>query len=308
MDLMKLPSILMRWWWVIASVVVLTGLIVGFRLHRAQATYQTQVRIQITAPQGEEVPLFDTESSSSSFLRDDLVLVRNNLLAVVQSGEVYNRTGQQLDLQDQDWAYTVDVRSIPDSNFVDLLVSARTPALAQAIADVHAVQAIRYYGELRAKPAAATKSLLAEQIDSTWKILTSGSSGQSDTTAAPAQIQQARDTYQLLLKKMAEVTLAEENALRATYIQIAEPAATPTRSTSAATAVGIVGLALVGSVGFGLLLALGLESFLQRRSGAVESRPRCIPLRAPHAGHASESANGAIVPPTAINRVGGLRR
>ena len=296
MDLIKLPSILQRWWWVLASVVIVTGLVVGFRLNTARTVYEARTKIQITAPQGEDVSLFDTGASSSSYLRDDLVLVRNNLLTVVRSREVYDRTIQQLDLEGQDRAYTVDVRPLPDSNFVDLRVSARTPTLAQALADAHAVQALRYYGELRAKPVAATKDLLAVQIESARRALLGGASAPGDNRVTVAEAQQAHDTYQLLLKKRAEAVLAEENALRATYIQVAERAAAPTQSAWVGKFVKLVGLSLVGSLGLGLLLALLLESLFEQQSAT----------RAMYTDRLNRIGGGVVLPTTADDRAGGV--
>ena len=309
MDLVKLPSILWRWLWVIVSVVAVTGLVLGLRIRTTQSVYEAQVRIQITAPQAEGVPLFDIGNRSASYLRDDLTLVRNNLLVVAHSREVSDRTIQQLDLQGEDRAYEVNARSVRDSDFIDLLVSARTPDLAQAIANAHAAQAIQYYGELRAKPATATKNFLAAQLLSAQETVRSsgtavasapapGDAGAAEANvAASPEARQARETYQLLLKKHAEAALAEENALRANYIQVVEPAVAPTRPAWARKFATLVGLSLVGSLGLGLLLALLLESLFQRTRLA----------RATLASQVTGSADGLASPVVAHGPASGAR-
>lgn len=273
MDLVRLPSILWRWRWVIASVVTVTAVALGLRLWTTRSVYEAQVRVQITAPQFEDVPLFSTGNRSSSYLRDDLTLARNNLLVVARSRVVHDRTIRQLELTGQDAAYHVDVRPLRDSDFVDLVVLARAPKLAEHIANVHAAHAIRYYGELRAKPAAATKDFLAEQLLAAAERLRAADATASalavpTASTAPADIRQERETYELLLKKHAEAALAEENALRATYIQVVEPAVAPTRPASARKFFALAGLSLVGSVGLGMLLALLLESVVGRKGPA----------------------------------------
>jgi uncharacterized protein involved in exopolysaccharide biosynthesis len=308
MDLMKLPSILWRWRWVIATVVAVTGIALSLHLRSSRAIYDAQVTLQITDPGSEQVLLFDDPQRSSSFLRDDLVLVRNNLTAVVHSGEVHYRTVQQLELQGPDRAYQVDVRPLIDSNFITLVVSARNPDLAQTIANTHATQSIQYYGELRAKPAAATAELLDAQLKSAKESLASSdqqfgptlspsrTGASTPSPSASAATQQGLDTYQLLLKKHAEAVLAEQNALKATYIQIAEPATAPSQSTFASKLVTLIGLWLVGSSGLAVLVALVLEAvFGSRRlthapvaSQAVSNRDRAtVPAQA------GELANGA---------------
>ena len=290
MDLVKLPSILRRWLWVIVSVVAVTGLVLGLRSSMTPAVYEAQVRIQITAPPAEGVPLLDTGNRSASYLRDDLTLVRNNLLVVVGSREVYDRTIQHLGLQGHDRAYQVDVRPLRDSDFIDLLISVQTPDRAPAIANTHAQQAIKYYGELRAKPAAALKAFLATQLASTQGTMASGTeaapaptpSAAGTVEARDAEARQAHETYQLLLKKHAEAALAEEQALRAHHIQVVEPAAAPTRRAWARNFGTLVGLSLVGSLGLGLLLAMLLESLFPRTSRA----------QATPASRMTRSANG----------------
>lgn len=278
MDLVQLPAIVWRWRWVIVAVVAVPVLAQGLRLGTSSTPYEAAVRVQITAPPLEDVQLLETGNRSSSYLRDDLTLVSSNFRAVVSSPEVYDRTIQQLHLQGRDRAYKVTASPVFDSNFIDLLVAARNPSTAQAIVNAHAAQAIRYYGELRAQPAAATKDFLDAQIGSLRATLTSssavaaGATAASQASASPAVVaasveaQQARDTYQLLLSKRAEAALLEQDALRATYIQVVEPASAATRKAWIRTAVILLGLSLVGSMGLGLLLALLLESLFRRAS------------------------------------------
>lgn len=258
MDLTRLPAILWRWRWVMLSVVVVTIVAAVLHLRRATPVYRASVRIQLTAPQDADISLLDVGNPSTSTLRDDLTLTQNNFETVVQSGTVRSRTVERLGLDGGEAAYGVTISPVPDSNFVDLVVSARTANVARSIADVHAAQAIRYYGELRAKPAGDTKKLVAEQLQSARAALESAAAPKSSESAT-AEVDVARSTYQFLLKKYADASLAAENAARVTYIQIAEPATLPLAPAARGLAT-FIGFSLVGALGLCVLLALLLES------------------------------------------------
>jgi uncharacterized protein involved in exopolysaccharide biosynthesis len=272
MDLMTVPLRLWRWRWAILSVVVVTGLGLAFRFWTTQAKYESQVRILVTAPPTEEVSLLTTGNRSASFLRDDLTLARNNFLVVLRSDVVLSRTIKQLALEGRDARYQVVARPLRDSDFTDIVVTARTPALASDIANAHVAQAVQLYGELRAKPAAVMKDLVggqlqiaAERLRTFEKAITA-----ADGTILAADpvttedLRDARETYQLLLSKHAQASLVEGNALRTSYINVVEPA-TPPEGPKWSEQVGrIVGLWLVGSLVLGVLLALLLETVTTR--------------------------------------------
>jgi len=162
MELIGLLRVLWRWLWLILSVTLVTVLGLGFRLRMTGPVYQAQVKVQLTAPQQEDVALFDRYRSTS--LRDEITVARNNFIEVLQSREVYNRTIAQLGLKGEDAAYTLEVRPLRDSDFIYIFVRGRTPELAAEIANTHVSAAITYYGEVRAKPATAAKNFLAEQL------------------------------------------------------------------------------------------------------------------------------------------------
>lgn len=162
MELISLLRIIQRWLWLILSMMVTTTLVLGFRLHMTEPIYEAQVKLQLTAPQQEDVALFDRYRSSN--LRDEMTVARNNFIEVLQSREVYNRTTRQLGLEGEDVTYAMDVRPLRDSDFIYVTVRGRTPKLAEEIANAHVNAAIGYYGEVRAKPATAAKNFLAEQL------------------------------------------------------------------------------------------------------------------------------------------------
>lgn len=202
MAVAHLWRIIQRWLGLILSLVLVTSLAVTFHLMTAEPVYEGQVKVQLTAPQPEDVELFDRYRSSS--IRDEITVARNNFSEVLQSREVYKRTIRRLGLSGKDAAYDVEVRPMRDSDFIYVTAQARTPGLAAEIANAHLSAAIEYLGEMRAKPAAAARDLLADQVrvaadrlrsaqETLAKFQTENGVGSLETTLA---------SYQTLLQQL----------------------------------------------------------------------------------------------------------
>jgi uncharacterized protein involved in exopolysaccharide biosynthesis len=155
-------QVVRRWPGVILSVVLVTLLVLGVRLFTSPRVFESQVKLQLTLPQQEDVALYDRYRTSS--VHDDMTVARNNFVEVLQSREVHDRTVEQLRLGLPDAAYTIDVQPLRDSDFIYVAARAATPSAAQVIANAHVAAAIDYYGELRAKPATATREFIAAQL------------------------------------------------------------------------------------------------------------------------------------------------
>jgi uncharacterized protein involved in exopolysaccharide biosynthesis len=273
LDLIKLPAVAVRRWYVIVLVVLVAVAAQGLQLATASNVYESRVRIQVTAPSADNMQLL-AGSVSSSYLRDDLLLVRNNFTIISQSPEVRNRTIQELGLQGPDRDYDVSIAKITDSDYLDLVVAARTPDLAEAIANRHVRQSIRFYGELRAKPATATVDFLASQVQAAQEKITSLQEGSQNTSSGGAsarstELQQALDNYRSLLQKQADAKLVAQRAAEPSYIQVVEPAEAPAKPSWRNSLGPTMSLTLVGSLGLGLLLALLLESLFPPKTARI---------------------------------------
>ncbi len=162
MELINFLGVVRRQLWLVLSIAIITGLVLGFRLRPAEPLYEAQVKLQLTAPQQEDVALFDRYRASN--IRDDVTLARNNFTDALLGREVFSRTVKQLKLPENPSPYSVEVRPVRDSDYLYVVVRSSTPELAQSIATVHANAAIDYFGETRALPAQALKRALAEQL------------------------------------------------------------------------------------------------------------------------------------------------
>jgi len=262
-DLMKLPDVAVRWWYVFALIVGAAVIGLAIQLVVSPPAYEATVAIQISAPTADNVQLLGSGSNSSSSLRDNLLLVSNDFTFVAKSSEVRNLTIQRLSLTGSDANFTMSIKPVSDSSYLNLTVQARTSQLARAIATTQAQEAIQYYGELRSKPATTTVDLLNNQLQATAATITSlQSSGtsQNGPSSTSLALQQAMSNYQTLLQKRSDALLAAQDAAHVSYIQIVDSAPTAT-APSWVKSVGVsVALTLIGSLGLALLAAFVLES------------------------------------------------
>jgi uncharacterized protein involved in exopolysaccharide biosynthesis len=161
MELIDLLRVVRRWLWLIVAIVVVAELALWLGTQSAEPAYAATVRLQISAPQREEVAAYNQYRFNP---RDEITVAINNFIELLQSDEVYKRTTSQLALNEKDALYTLDAKRASDADFVNVTVEARTPELAAEIANTHIGIAITYYGELRAKSTEAEKDLFAEQL------------------------------------------------------------------------------------------------------------------------------------------------
>lgn len=322
MELIDLLRIVRRWLWLIILVVTVTELALWFGTQSAAPAYAATVRLQISAPQREEVAAYNQYRFNP---RDEIAVAINNLTELLQSDDIYQQTATQLGLEGEDALYTLEAGRASDADFINVTVEARSPELAAQIANTHVSIAISYYGELRAQSTLAEKDLFARQLQTAEEELAAAEKALADfriqngiyslesqmaaqqrlieqlqlerdrrlleqvaadsigkidaliaqrmkeldryTTLAPQHfmltqnVEQARIVYQDLLGKynQAELTAAEVQA--ATFIQVIKPAYATGESVASWPKLAV--LALVGSLGLGVMLAL----FLQYISG-----------------------------------------
>src|SRR5690242_6521506 len=161
MELTRLIRAVLRRWWLILALVAITSAALILGLRGTPPTYESQVKLQFTPPQPEDVTLYDQFRSSNT--RDEMLVARNNFVELLQSRAAFNRTIAQLHLSGADADYKLDVNALRDADYIYVTVRARAPELASRIASTHVDQTIAYYGELRSRPLEAMRKQIAEQ-------------------------------------------------------------------------------------------------------------------------------------------------
>lgn len=162
MELVNIFKLLRRWMWLIIAIVGLTAIALVLSLLLSKSAYEAQVKLQLTTPQQEDVSIYDQYRSIS--VRDLITVSRNNLLDVMASDEVRSRTFKALNIDANKVDYTLEVKPVTDTDYILVTVRAPSPELAATIANTHVDEAIKYYGELRAKSTEEEKGLYAEQL------------------------------------------------------------------------------------------------------------------------------------------------
>jgi len=162
MELLTILQFLRRWWRMIVLLPLVSVVALWLGLRSKPPTYEATVKLQITAPQREDVAVYEEYRYGS--LRDEITVARNNFAEVLEGDEVRKETAGRLGLNDQQRGFPVEVNTARDADFIYVTVEAGSPDLAALIANTFADEAIDVYGDLRARPTYAERDLFAEKV------------------------------------------------------------------------------------------------------------------------------------------------
>lgn len=202
MELLAVLRILRRWWWLIVLLPVVSAVALWFGLRSRPPVYEASVKLQITTPQREDVAVYEEYRYGS--LRDEITVARNNFTEVLRGDDIRSQTASQLDLNEEEKEFPVEVNTVRDADFIYVTVEAGSPALAAEIGNTLVSEAIAYYGDLRARPTYAERDLFAEKL----RIAEEGFRAAQDRfTQFQAEngvvaLQEQLDTYQRLLEQL----------------------------------------------------------------------------------------------------------
>jgi uncharacterized protein involved in exopolysaccharide biosynthesis len=255
--LVHLLPFLRRWLWLIVLIGVIPAVVIGGRL---RPTYTAIARIQMTPPPDVGVTLYQ-QGVPYSNLRDDLTVARTDFIQASYSPQVRNRAITAVGVANADLGYVAIVQAVRDSNFVDVMVDARTGQLAAEMANAHAEAAIAYAAELRALPAKAAVTFLTEQLQSAQADLDAAQSAAAtapNTPQAEQNVRSAQDYYKLIQTKLDEARLKSISAYSARSMQVVAPALAPISANDrkVQTQIALFGL---GGLVAGVLIARALD-------------------------------------------------
>lgn len=265
---------LRRWLWLIVLIAVIPAVVIGGRL---RPTYMAIARIQMTAPPDVGVTLYQ-QGVPYSNLRDDLTVARTDFIQASYSPQVRNRAVTAVGVANADLAYLAVVQPVRDSNFVDVIVEARTGQLAATMANAHAEAAIAYVSELRALPAKAAVTFLTEQLQTAQAELDaaqSAAASATNPTQAEQNVRSAQDYYKLIQTKLDEARLKSISGYSARSMQVVAPAVASILPNDRKVQTQVVLFGLGGLVA-GVLIALLLD--------AVARKPLSRPMLNPALG------------------------
>lgn len=148
-ELTDLFWVLLRWSWLIILVVVATVGSLVYLQRRIIPAYEATVTLMVTTPDREDVMLTDEYTFTND--RDEITNVTDRFMMIAEYDEVKHRTLDELGLEVN---YQIRAETDRGADFVTITVNADAPELAAALANTHAQNAIDYFGEIRAMPAA----------------------------------------------------------------------------------------------------------------------------------------------------------
>jgi uncharacterized protein involved in exopolysaccharide biosynthesis len=248
---------LRRWLWLIVLIGVIPAVVLGGRL---RPTYTAIARIQMTAPPDVGVTVYQ-QGAPYSNLRDDLTVARTDFIQVAYSPQVRNRAVTAVGIANADLSYLPQVQAVRDSNFVDVMVEARTGQLAATMANAHAEAAIAYASELRAMPAKAAVAFLTEQLQAAQTELDAAQSAAAtaeNPTRAEQSVRSAQEYYKLIQTKLDEARLKSISAYSARSMQVVAPALAPISANDRKVQTQIM-LFVLGGLVAGVLIAKLLD-------------------------------------------------
>lgn len=162
MELMFVLRLLRRWWWLLLLLPLVGASSVWFGLRSKSPAYEASVKVQITTPQREDVAVYDEYRYAS--VRDEIVVARNNFTEVLQGDDLRNQTARQLELNERQAEFPIEVTTVRDADFIYVTVEAASPTLAAEIANTLVNGAIAYYGDLRARSTFAERDLFVDKL------------------------------------------------------------------------------------------------------------------------------------------------
>ena len=162
MELTQILQVLRRWAAVIVGVIVVITLGIFLNLRSTPTNYSSSVKLQLTAPDRDDVRLVDEYRYVNQ--REEATLAQNNYTEIAKSREVYRATQEILNLPDEAMDYTLEVTPIHDSDFVIVKFTSPNEENLIEIANVHVVEAIKHLGNTRALSSEASSSSFSIQL------------------------------------------------------------------------------------------------------------------------------------------------
>jgi len=162
MELMFVLRMLRRWWWLLLLIPLVGASSVWVGLRSKAPVYEASVKLQITTPQREDVAVYDEYRYAS--VRDEIAVARNNFTEVLQGDDLRNQTARQLELNERQAEFPIEVTTVRDADFIYVTVEAASPTLAAQIANTLVNGAIAYYGDLRARSTFAERDLFVDKL------------------------------------------------------------------------------------------------------------------------------------------------
>jgi uncharacterized protein involved in exopolysaccharide biosynthesis len=228
--------IIRKRWWLIFLIFVVTTAVIAWNSMTAKPVYRAFVKLQVIAPEPQEVSLFAQARPVGS--REEIVAVEQQFDAALRSAYVAWQTIADLNLGISAAELLDGLSVFADGEFLNVTFVQDDPMLVEAIATKHVENAFAYYAEIRSKPSTVALQFIQEELAEAEKALTAAQAAllefkiEHNVDSLPREISAIQDQLRELRLDHARLAAGRENAQAISDKYIEE--ATKTGSTESA--------------------------------------------------------------------------
>jgi uncharacterized protein involved in exopolysaccharide biosynthesis len=162
--------IIAKRWWLILLILIATTAVILLNSLTAKPVYRAFVKLQVIAPEPEEVALFAQASPVRS--TEEIVAVQQQFDAALRSAYVAWQTIADLNLGISAAELLEGLDVFADGEFLNVTFVADNPMLVESIATTHVENAFDYYAEIRSKPSTVALQFIQQELAAEEKALT----------------------------------------------------------------------------------------------------------------------------------------
>jgi uncharacterized protein involved in exopolysaccharide biosynthesis len=170
-EILNYFRIIAKRWWVILIIMVATLGVITYNSLTAKPVYRAYVKLQVIAPESQEVTLFSQTTPVGS--REAVVAVQQQFDAALRSAYVAWQTIADLNLGISAGELLNGLTLYADGEFLNVTFVAENPMLVESIATAHVENAFTYYAQMRSKPSSVALQFIQEQLTEELKALSS---------------------------------------------------------------------------------------------------------------------------------------
>ena len=175
-EILSYLRIIRKRWWLIVVLLVATVAVILVNALREKPVYRAYVKLQVIAPESQEVSLFSTIRTSGT--QEQIVAVQVQFDSALHSYYVAWQTINDLNLGISAAELLEGVEVSAEEEFLNVTFTADNPMDVEAIATRHVENTFKYYAQLRAKSATVALQFIQDQLSDEEKALAAAQSEQ----------------------------------------------------------------------------------------------------------------------------------
>lgn len=168
-EILNYVRIVRKRWWVVALLFVATIAVILVNALREKPVYRAYVKLQVIAPESQEVSLFTTIRTVTT--DEEIVGVQVQFDSALHSYYVAWQTINDLNLGITAAELLEGLTVTAEDEFLNVTFTADNPINVEAIATRHVENAFTYYAQVRAKSATVALQFIQQQLSDEDKTL-----------------------------------------------------------------------------------------------------------------------------------------